>query len=144
MSDVPQITLKTSEVVEQFRNMLKGDSILKSSEIAKQLQDMISGSLNSISIYKLNAIHVEVKREDDLIVVVLLSGGKDVGHGIAFTTRSDVMVQLLTQLVCALLRLKSDPDALAQLENLDEPITATFKPGEYLKSDASFWVVGKP
>ena len=119
-------------------------NVMTSKEMIERFEDMLSGK--SMTITNLTAIQVSVKRDDDLLVVMLLSGtaGTEGSLGMAFTVKSDVVVQLLTQLTCALMRLTVDQDELAKIEKLDEPFTFTVKPGKYLKSDSSYWVVGQP
>ena len=112
---------------------MRSINIKTSNEIIDQFRDAMSSG-NGMTITNLTAIHVSVERKDDLIVVMLLSGtaGSEGSHGIAFTVRSDVTVQLLTQLTCALLRLQCNQDDLEKLEKLDEPIKMEFH-GKYLE-----------
>ena len=118
-------------------------NVITSKEMIERFEDLLSGK--SMTITNLTAIQVSVKRDDDRLVVMLLSGtaGTEGSLGMAFTAKSDVAVQLLTQLTCALMRLTVDEGDLDQLEKRDEPLTITVKPGQYLKSDSSYWVVGQ-
>ena len=119
-------------------------NVMTSKEMIERFEDMLSG--RSMTISNLTAIQVSVERDDDLLVVMLLSGtaGTEGSLGMAFTVKSDVAVQLLTQLTCALMRLTVDQDELDKLAKLAEPLTFTVQPGNYLKSDSSYWVVGQP
>ena len=123
---------------------MRSIKVKTSNEIIEQFRDAMSSG-DGMTITNLTAIHVSVERKDDLMVVMLLSGtaGSEGSHGIAFTVGSDVTVQLLTQLTCALLRLTCSPDDLEKLEKLDEPIKMEFH-SKYVKSDLSTWVVGQP
>lgn len=94
--------------------------------IERLLDEMPTGQ---VTMAHLRAVKVFAEREDDLLVVILLSGvsNKEGSQGMAFAARPDTVVELITQLARGLVELRGD-----DLASAGESMEMTIDLGKYI------------
>ena len=101
--------------------------MMSSEEFIKRLLDEMS--TGQVTIAHLRAVKVFAEKEDDLLVVILLSGvaNKEGSQGMAFAAKPETVVELITQLARGLVELRG-----ADLATAGDPMEMKIDLGKYL------------